>query len=194
MNRKQYAFLVVIVVACSLSGGMISTRFLTPKPALAVAKKSVHAKVIESESFVLVDRAGKKRAELLSARDRTKFIIYANDKKCTELSDLGLYFYDENEKTRAWFFEWGMILSDENEKDRVFLSNSDLRFLADDGQVRTISGGDGFSVDDENRKTFRMIDDTGEHLVELNTKPRLYLTQDGLVIRNKDLKVIFRAP
>ena len=83
MSKKQYSFIVVLAFVGGLVGGVVSNQLLLSQPAHA-EKKAQPSKVIEAEEFRVVDKDGRKRAQLM----------------LTELDSPALIFSDENELIR----------------------------------------------------------------------------------------------
>ena len=83
MSKKQYSLIVVLAFVGGLVGGVVSSQLLLGQPAHA-EKKAKSLKVIEAEEFRVVDKDGRKRAQLM----------------LTDLGSPALILRDENELIR----------------------------------------------------------------------------------------------
>ena len=83
MSKRQYSLIVVLALFGGLVGGVVSSQLLLGQPAHA-EKKAKPLKVIEAEEFRVVDKDGRKRAQL----------------RVTDLGSPALILRDENELIR----------------------------------------------------------------------------------------------
>ena len=83
MSKKQYSLMVVVAFVGGLMGGVLSSQLLMGQPAHADNKAKAQ-KIIEAEEFRVVDKDGRKRAQLM----------------LTDLGSPALLLRDENEVIR----------------------------------------------------------------------------------------------
>src|SRR5574341_1186109 len=109
MTKKQYTLVLIAVILSGLIGGALSNKLLSGESLLA-ENALPPAKVLQAQTFVLVDEKGNHRARLeVNAEGYT-----------------ALRFYDKDGQSRAAFglFPKGnpfMGFSDQNEKMRLSL-------------------------------------------------------------------------
>ena len=83
MSKKQYSLIVVLAFVGGLMGGVLSSRLLMGQPARA-ENKATSLQIIDAEEFRVVDKNGRKRAQLM----------------LTDLGSPALILRDENELIR----------------------------------------------------------------------------------------------
>ena len=106
MNKKQYAFLVLLTILSGLAGGAVTSLILYGQPAFA-QKTEEAEKIVESNGFRLVDKDGKLRSSLsLDSDGNPSFFLYDKTEKGgivlgTDPNGSSVRVLDENGNQRA---------------------------------------------------------------------------------------------
>ena len=151
MSKKHYSLTVVLAFVGGLVGGLVSNQLLLGQPAHA-ERKATSLKVVEAEEFRVVDKDGRKRAQLmltdfsspaLTLRDKNELIRIH-----LQLVPEGfpvLWFRDENGLLKAslTLLPRGDVLLTLGAKESIVKENAAKLFVGKSGVNLSLYDGNG---------------------------------------------------
>jgi hypothetical protein len=169
MGKKQYSLIVVLAFLGGLVGGVVSSQLLLGQPAHA-EKKVKSPQAIEAEEFRVVDKDGRKRAQLMLTDLGSPALILRDENELIRLQmqlvPKGfpvLWFRDANGLLKAslTLLPRGDILLTLGAKESIVKENAaeifvgksgaNLSLYDGNGQLRTVLGSTTFKEKKEGR-------------------------------------------
>jgi hypothetical protein len=206
MSKKQYTFLLMTVAVCSVLGSSVLGHFLFA-PGVTAAEATSSGKVIEADTikatrYLLLDRNGKKRAELAEAlvpelvplgpegpgqrtglKDKSVVLLAffdENGKRTTLLSTEGLSLYDaDGIQQVALLFERALVLY----RPHLFA----VLEVGAEGDTQAILYDNGLNLTDGKSKLRLCLNKAaGLCLLDKSGKMQVQLHEKGLTLPDSD--------